>query len=157
MKKFNYELDYSRIKELRINNNLTQKDLAEILNIKKPTYTQFETMKRDLFPISLINDVANYFNVSIDYLLNLSNNNYSNSKKELDSIIAGKRLKEIRKENKLYQETLAKDIGVTNALICEYEKGKKQISLTVGYAICKRFNISMDYLLGKIDEPKYLK
>ena len=45
---FNYEIDYSRIKELRIKNNLTQQDMANILNIKKPTYTQFENMKREI-------------------------------------------------------------------------------------------------------------
>lgn len=157
MKKYNYELDYSRIKELRLKNNLTQKDIALILNIKKPTYTQFETMKRDLFPIGILNEIANYFHVSLDYILNLNNEIYSTIRNELNPKIAGTRLKEERKINKLYQETLAKEIGVTGALISEYEKGKKQISLTVGYAICKKFNISMDYLLGKTDEPKYLK
>lgn len=157
MKNFNYELDYTRIKELRIKNNLTQKDLADILNIQKPTYTQFETMKRDLFPITLINEIANYFKVSIDYLLKLTDSIYKKERLNLNSKLAGERLKEIRLENKLYQSTLANDIGVTAALICEYEKGKKQISLTACFAICKKYNISADYLLGKIDSPKYLK
>lgn len=157
MKNFNYELNYSRIKELRKQNNLTQEKLAKILNIKKATYTQFETMKRDMFPITIINEIANYFDVSIDYLLNLSNDNYKIINKDLNPILAGERLKSLRKECKLYQETLASSLGVTNALISQYEKGKKQISLSVGYAICKKYNISMDYLLGKTKEPKFLK
>ena len=69
--------------------------------------------------------------------------------KDLDNKLIGIRLKEIRKENKLYQETLANAIGCTTALISEYEKGKRLISLPFGYAICKKYNISMDYLYGK--------
>ena len=149
---FNYVIDYTRIKELRLKNNLTQQDMANILKIKKPTYTQFETMNREIFPITKINEIANYFNVSIDYLLKLSDNSNINIiNKNLDPILIGKRLKLIRKENKLYQETLANYIGSSTALISEHEKGKRLISLTFGYAICKKFNISMDYLYGKIN------
>lgn len=157
MKNFNYELDYSRVKEIRLEKKLTQKNIAEILNIRKETYTQFETMKRDIFPIKKFNELANYFNVSMDYLLKLSNkkqillNNL-----QLDSINIGKRLKEIRKENNLYQETLANEIGVTIALISEYENGKRLLSLPFAYVICKKYNISIDWLYGKINEPKYL-
>ena len=157
MKNFNYEIDYTRIKELRIKNNLTQKNMAEILNIKKATYTQFEIMRREIFPITKLNEIANYFNVSLDYLLKLSNEkNIKIINKELNPTLIGKRLKEIRIENKLYQETLADSIGSSIALISEYENGKRLLSLPFGYAICKKFNVSADYLYGKIDKPKYL-
>ncbi len=154
---FNYAIDYSRIKDIRIKNNLTQQQMANFLNIQKPTYTQFENMKRELFPITKFSEIANYFNVSMDYLLKLSDN----SKIDLDNKTinvneVGKRLKEIRKENKLYQDTLAKSIGSSVALISEYENGKRLISLTFGYAICKKYNISMDYLYGKTNKNKYL-
>ena len=150
---FNYAIDYSRIKDIRIKNNLTQQQMANFLNIQKPTYTQFENMKRELFPITKFSEIANYFNVSMDYLLKLSDN----SKIDLDNKTinvneVGKRLKEIRKENKLYQDTLAKSIGSSVALISEYENGKRLISLTFGYAICKKYNISMDYLYGKTNK-----
>ena len=36
------------------------------------------------------------------------------------------------------------------------EKGKYLISIPFLYTICKKYNISADYLLGKIDNPKYL-
>ncbi len=153
----NYELDYSRIKELRIKNNLTQANMADILNIKKPTYTQFENMKREIFPIERINEIANYFNVSFDYLFKLSNNEKIKIKRvKLNSKLIGERLRDIRKENKLYQETLANEISSSIALISQYESGKRLLSLTFGFVICKKFNISMDYLYGKVDKPKYL-
>ena len=154
---FNYAIDYSRIKDIRIKNNLTQQQMANFLNIQKPTYTQFENMKRELFPIIKFSEIANYFNVSMDYLLKLSDNSKIDlDNKNIDAKEVGKRLKEIRKENKLYQDTLAKSIGSSVALISEYENGKRLISLTFGYAICKKYNISMDYLYGKTNKNKYL-
>ncbi len=155
MKQYNFELNYSRIKQLRIEKNITQLQMANVLGIQKPTYTQFENMKRNIFPITKFNQVANYFNVSMDYLLNLSDNPKIKIKNEnLDAVEIGKRLKEIRIKNKLYQETLAMAIGTSKSLICEYEKGKKLLSLPYAYTICKKYNVSMDYLYGKVDKDK---
>jgi len=155
MKKHNSELNYFRIKELRQESNLSQQFMADLLGIKKPTYTQFETMRRELFPITKLNELANYFNVSLDYLLNLSNTKEINIlNKDLDPTVIGKRLKEIRLENKYYQDTLANEVGVTAALISEYEKGKRLVSLPFGFYVCKKFNVSMDWLYGKVDYPK---
>lgn len=155
MRNFNYKLDYTRIRKLRIQYNLSQKNIADILNISRATYTQFETMRRELFPITKLNELANYFNVSLDYLLNLSNTKEINIlNKELNPIVIGKRLKEIRLENKYYQDTLATEVGVTAALISEYEKGKRLVSLPFGFYVCKKFNVSMDWLYGRVDYPK---
>ena len=71
MTKFNYELDYSRIKELRIKNNLKQTDLANLLNISFQAYSRYENMER-IIPITKLNIIANYYNVSLDYLVKLT-------------------------------------------------------------------------------------
>ncbi len=68
-----------------------------------------------------------------------------------------KRLKEFRKENKLTQVKLAEILNIANGTIAEYERGTNIIATPFLYTICKNYNISADYLLGKIDEPKYLK
>ena len=150
MEKYNYALDYSRIKLLRLNAKINQKSIAEYLNISIAAYSQFERMST-LITIEKLNDLANYYNVSLDYLVNISDNpNITIKNKKLDKKIIGERLKAIRKEKHLYQETLAKEIGTGHSLISEYESGKRLISLTYGYAICKKYNISMDYLYGKI-------
>ena len=60
MRKYNYELDYSRIKELRMENNLTQKDIADILNINQSTYSKFELIKSSI-TITNLNKLANYY------------------------------------------------------------------------------------------------
>lgn len=153
MKQFNYELDYSRIKNLRINNNLTQKDLADYLQISIAAYSQFERMDV-IIPIELLNKLANYYHVSLDYLLKITDNPDINvDSEDIDKVKVGENLRNIRKEKKLYQETLAQEIGTSHSLISEYESGKKLVSLTYGYAICKRYGVSLDYLYGKIKHP----
>ena len=42
-------------------------------------------------------------------------------------------------------------------VISEYENKNRLISTSYFYSICKKYHISADYLLGKIDNPKYLK
>ena len=151
MKSWNYELDYTRIKELRLEHNLSQKDIAEILGIDQSTYSKFELGKNNFTIISL-NKLANYYDVSLDYILKISNKKrYKIENLEIDKKTVGMRLKEIRKDKHLYQETLALGIGTSHSLISEYENGKKLISLQYAYAICKKYNISMDYLYGKIN------
>lgn len=61
-----------RIKSLRINNNLNQKELAKKLNISNTTLSQYESAQR--VPSDEIKiQIANIFNVSLDYLLGKSN------------------------------------------------------------------------------------
>ena len=151
-------MDYTkRLKLIRENKNLTQKDIANILEITRGLYAQYEIADK-IIPISHLNTISNYFNISIDYLLDLnSKQKYPKSKKEIDIEKFSIRLKEFRKENKLTQEKLAKNLNTSHSVISSYESGKTLILTSFLYTICKKYNISADYLLGKIDEPKYLK
>ena len=149
MKLYNYEMDYSRIKELRANHKLTQKDISSYLNVSIAAYSQFERMNT-LIPIELLNKLANYYHVSLDYLLKITDDPTTQiEQEEIDPKVVGENLKKLRKEKKLYQETLAGEIGTSHSLISEYESGKKLVSLTYGYAICKRYHVSLDSLYGK--------
>jgi len=61
----------TRLKKLRNEQRLKQEELADILNIKRPTYSKWETggsypSYEDLFKI------AKFFNVTTDYLLGLT-------------------------------------------------------------------------------------
>ena len=57
-----------RLKELRLKNNLTQKEIADYLNIKQNTYSQYENGKRQV-PTEIYMRLADYYDVSLDYLL----------------------------------------------------------------------------------------
>lgn len=51
---------------------------------------------------------------------------------------------ELRKENGLSQESLAKEVGVTRQTINSIEKGKYIASLPLAYKIATRFNLKIE-------------
>lgn len=60
-----------RIKNMREDYDLTQKQVAEYLNIKQNTYSQYETGNRQI-PIEVLVALAELYNTSADYLLGLT-------------------------------------------------------------------------------------
>ena len=59
-----------KLKELSEENNVAQKELAEYLNIKQNTYSQYETGKRQL-PIDVLIKLSKFYKVTTDYILDL--------------------------------------------------------------------------------------
>lgn len=65
-----YSFD-TKIRKLRLDSGLTQKELADILNVSQQTISQWEN--RSTVPDALtIISISKYFNVSSDYLLGLN-------------------------------------------------------------------------------------
>ena len=101
-------MNNNRFFELREYNNLTQKELATIFNVKQQTYSDWENSKK-IIPLKHLVTLANYYHLSINYILGLSN-----IKKELSTQIKidktkiSQNLIVIRKENNLLQKDLAK-------------------------------------------------
>ena len=60
-----------RIKDLREDSNLTQKDIAEYLHVKQNTYSQYENEQRQL-PIPCLIALAKFYKTSTDYILGLT-------------------------------------------------------------------------------------
>ena len=63
---------YERIRNLRENNDLKQKDLAKILHCSQVSYSYYEIGKRDI-PTTTLIKLAEYYQCSTDYLLGLTN------------------------------------------------------------------------------------
>ncbi len=61
-----------RIKDLREDNDLTQKEIAKYLNIKQNTYSQYENGQRQI-PLDSLILLAKFYHTSVDYLLGLTN------------------------------------------------------------------------------------
>lgn len=61
-----------RIKELRVDNDFKQFQIALYLGISQNTYSQYESGRRSI-PIELLIDLCKFYNVSSDYILGLSN------------------------------------------------------------------------------------
>ncbi len=62
-----------RLKDIREDNDVTQKTLSEYLNVKQNTYSQYETGQRQI-PIEALIKLAIYFDTSTDYILGLTDN-----------------------------------------------------------------------------------
>ncbi|WP_195986154.1 helix-turn-helix transcriptional regulator [Clostridium sp. D33t1_170424_F3] len=65
----------------------------------------------------------------------------------------GERLQEIRKDHGLSQQELADKLNVSIHTISSYERDRSAPDDDVKIEIAKLFNISLDYLLGLVDEP----
>ncbi len=148
---------FKRLKELRLDNNLKQEDVAKILGVDRTTYTSFE-IGRDTIPIERLNTFVNYFGTSFDYIFGFTNDiSFKAFVKDLNIIEIGKRLKDVRKEKKYTQDYIAKILNTNHSVWCRYEQGKYLINTTFLYAFSEKTKVSSDYLLGKTDNPKYFK
>ncbi len=70
-----FHMKYNRIKDLREDSDLTQKQVSEMLHMHKTTYTRYETGEREL-PFNIAILIAQFYNVSLDYLAGLTNNKH---------------------------------------------------------------------------------
>ncbi len=64
---------YRRIRDLREDKDLSQKKVASMLGMSQTGYSKYETGENDL-PTSILIKLADFYDVSIDYLLNRTDN-----------------------------------------------------------------------------------
>lgn len=67
------------------------------------------------------------------------------------------RLKELRKEKKISQLKLALDLSMNQNTISRYETGEREADYKTLIKIADYFNVSIDYLLERTDNPKINK
>lgn len=64
---------YRRLRDLREDSDKTQTDIANFLGMKQPQYYRYENGLRDI-PSDILIKLADYYNVSTDYILGRTNN-----------------------------------------------------------------------------------
>ena len=67
-----------------------------------------------------------------------------------------KRLKDIREDNDLTQEDIAKILNTTRQQISKWETGAQMMGVDKYIILAKHYNVSVDYLLGLKDKPEKL-
>ena len=139
-------LNIKKILDTRIDNDLTQKKMAKILNISHYIYNNYET-GRTRIPLNILLDFAQHFNLSLDYLLGLTKNKYNYNKGNLQNI--NHKLLHIRKNENLTQEKFGKLLGIPQRTYASYENGERPIPLEILLKISKVKNYSLDYLTSK--------
>lgn len=142
-------MNLERLYFLREEFDLTQEDIGKIVGTKKYSIYNWESGK-EIIPLSKLNAYANYFKVSMDYIVKIDDNKHSeNNDYELDKMIIGQNIKYIREKNHLTQRDLAKFLNTTQSVIWAYETGRTLILTAFAYDLCKKFNLSMDWLCGR--------
>ena len=58
----------TRIKNMREDHDITQREISKLLNISQVAYSYYELNKRNI-PIELLCKLADFYNTSVDYLL----------------------------------------------------------------------------------------
>lgn len=142
-------MKFELLEDIRKDKNLNQLEIAELINVKQPTYSAWENGTK-IIPLKHLNTIANYYNVSLDYLTNLSMQNEKTNKiKNLDKKLIGNNLKKFRHDNNITQVELAKILNTTHSTLSAYESGKTLILTAFAYQICKTYKISLDWLCGR--------
>ncbi len=147
------EIFISNINALRKENKLTQPQLAKETGLSKSAISSWESGERIPSAIAIIK-LSQYFEVTSDYLLKISNDNkciYYSDKSEIDMSIFRERLLKLRKNMNLTIYDLENILKLSKSALHTWEKG---ISIPNAQAVIKLadyFNVTTDYLLGLSD------
>lgn len=142
-------MELTRIKELIDDNDTSVNEIAKLVDRDHSTISGWIHNYNDP-RIEQLNIIANYFNVSLDYLLGLTNiRQYDDNSKEINNEILTFRLNELRESSKLTREQFANQLGIARTTWVEYEQGHNIIRAAFLYQLSKNYKISIDYLLGK--------
>ena len=66
-------MKFQRIQDLRVDSDLSQRQLGEILHISQRSYSHYETGSRGI-PIEMLIRLADYYDTTIDYLVGRTDN-----------------------------------------------------------------------------------
>lgn len=142
-------MDYiETLKNFRNDADIKQYEIAEEIGVSPKTYSMYENNYRNI-PIEKLDKLITKFNISLDYILDLSQEiNYPNLKK-INYNRYAENLREIRKNLNLSQNEMAKSIKCSQQSLSEYENGNIVMPLEILKLLCIKSNLSADYITGK--------
>ncbi len=146
-------MQFPRLKEVREEAGLKQKEVADALGVTKGSYSMWEC-GTDTIPLRRLNQFCNLFNVSIDYVVGFSNKKrYANAHPDIKLKVTGENLKKIRTKKNLTQTKIAEELNINQPTWNRYEKSKTLILTVVIVELSKKYHYSIDKILGKnLDE-----
>ena len=152
------KMDYGkRLKNIRNYELHTQKNIAKILGISENTYTQYE-LQNQTIPLKHLVAFCDYYNIYLDYILGFSKiEKIENTKNVNNRLPISEIIKKIRKDLNLTVKNFAESIDIPRTTLTNYEKGRYMMSLDCLYSICRKYNISADYITGRINQQKIQK
>lgn len=137
----------AKLKQLRIENGLTQTYVGAKLNIGNKTISDYERGISEP-DTTVLKELARLYGISIDELLD---------NKPINSTTSGERLKELRIEKRLTLRELADKLSMSYSNIAMIERGERNFSSDSLKSFCDFFNVSSDYLLGLSNQQNDIK
>lgn len=113
---------YKRIKDLREDRDLKQSEIAKILNTTQSYYAQYENGKRQI-PFERMVDIAEFYDVSLDYIAGRTNDKKGLSKSNMSS----KETDIIKKFRYLNDERKGEVLGTINLLFKQEQEEQSKI------------------------------
>ena len=139
----------TRFYDLRTDNDYKQSEIAILLDVKEDTYSKWERGIND-FPLEKANQLSKIYNVSLDYLLGLSDNKNSKiAQNEINLKRLCQNLKKLRKQRHISQDCLSSKLGFPQTTYSNYERGLGVITTQKLIIISQFYQVSFDYLIGK--------
>ena len=143
--------DFStRLQQLRARDNVTQSQLAKDLGFTNQNVCDWEAGKSGTTFDKLIS-IANYFQVTTDYLLGNSNSSNIHYNTSVNKNMFAFNLKQLRTQNHLTQKQLAEALNISNQNINDWENEKSETTFDKLISIANYFQVTVDYLLGNSD------
>lgn len=137
-----------KLKEIREYEDFSLSEIAQKILVSKSSYADWESA-RAVIPLKHMVSLANIYHVSLDYLLGLSNDmSKILEKRVLNPLKVSKNIKSFRVEKGLTQEQMAQELFVSRCTLSRYETNNLLISTTCIYELCKKYNLSVDKMLG---------
>ena len=152
----------NKLKTLRKEKGLTQADLAKVLNTNQSQYGKYENGKTNL-SIENAKILAEYFGVSIPYLLGLDNDSCIDRGKKMTPfqlLVRGEnmnnflfdkpenRLDLLMQKNKYTLKKLSDDTGIPITTLSGYKKNLRTPKKENAKILAEYFGVSIPYLLG---------
>ena len=130
-----------RLRKAREEKNITQTKVSKVLGISNKTLSGYErgVSEPDLKTIVLL---ANFYGVSVDYLVGNSTFNCRDVSK----------LRMVRVESGLSQDEVAKNLGISRDTLSKYETGELEPNVDTLVKLANMYHVSIDYLVGKTNE-----
>lgn len=142
---------YQRLKDLREDRDLTQKEVADLIGKSRSGYSNYESGACDI-PTDVLIFLAEYYRTSTDYILGETQVTARHSLNGRNK----NRYKELRRKNALNQTELAERIGMSQIGYSKYETGRCGTPTIILIKLARIYNVSIDYLLGLTDvEERY--
>ena len=146
----------NNLKYCREELEMTQEELGYVFGVSKNTVSGWENA-HDTMPFNKLIKFCNMYDYSLDFVCGLIRKNIKYGKFETDKVKISKKLKELRTKLNLSQQALADNCNFSQATYSTYETGKYLINTITIYTICKTYNVSMDWLVGRTKNSMKLK